>query len=139
MPMFTLRDRIAILAFGALILTGWGIRLARAPRPADDMRIIRNAATLPPAVVESGSLPNLSVAPRSANPVAPSRIDLNRAAAAELETLPLIGPAKAAAIIRWREEHGPFAKPSDITKVKGIGPKIYERIAPYVATGDSGG
>ncbi len=139
MPLFSPRDRIAILVFGALILTGWGYRLVRTPGPEDDLRLIRGAVPIPAPNDTAGSSPASPLTESTAPAAGFRRVNLNRAPADELETLPLIGPAKAAAIIRWREENGPFARPGDVMKVKGIGPKIYERIAPYVATGDSGG
>jgi competence protein ComEA len=60
------------------------------------------------------------------------RIDLNRASAAELETLPGIGPAKAQAIIEHREEQGPFREPGDLRAVPGIGEKTFQRLADLV-------
>jgi comEA protein len=64
------------------------------------------------------------------------RVDINTADAALLETLPMIGPAKAAAIIQYREQHGRFFKSSDIMKVKGIGPGTYEKIEKRITTGN---
>lgn len=56
-------------------------------------------------------------------PGAPSGpVNLNTATGEQLETLPGIGPAIAAAIIGWREEHGRFAVPEDLMEVPGIGP-----------------
>lgn len=55
--------------------------------------------------------------PRAAGP-----LDLNTASAAELETLPRIGPALAERIVRYREEHGPFLRVEDLDAVSGIGP-----------------
>jgi competence protein ComEA len=60
------------------------------------------------------------------------RIDLNRASTAELETLPGIGPAKAAAIVRHREQHGPFREPGDLRAVSGIGEKTFQQLADLV-------
>ena len=59
-------------------------------------------------------------------------LDLNTATEAELDDLPGLGPALAGRIIAWREEHGPFDTPEDVTQVEGIGPAIYEQIAPYI-------
>lgn len=63
------------------------------------------------------------------------RIDLNRATVEELETLPGIGPAKAAAIVEHRETHGPFAEPGDIRAVSGIGEKTFQQLADRISTG----
>ena len=52
------------------------------------------------------------------------RVDLNSAGTAELELLPGIGPAKAKAIIRYRERHGPFRALSDLTEVSGVSDHI---------------
>lgn len=49
-------------------------------------------------------------------------VDINAADAAALESLPGIGPALAARIIAWRDEHGPFASVESLTDVSGIGP-----------------
>jgi len=38
----------------------------------------------------------------------------------------LNGPAKAQAIIEYREKHGPFKTPEDLSLVKGIGDRTVE-------------
>jgi competence protein ComEA len=60
------------------------------------------------------------------------RIDLNSADAARLELLPGIGPVAGEAIVRYRQEHGPFGSLEELERVPGIGPKKIERIQPYV-------
>ncbi|HNS72888.1 MAG TPA: helix-hairpin-helix domain-containing protein [bacterium] len=57
-----------------------------------------------------------------------AKLDLNSATAEELATLDRIGPALAARIIRYREEHGPFRTIDQLQQVKGIGPKTFSRI-----------
>jgi competence protein ComEA len=61
-----------------------------------------------------------------------SRINVNLATAQELEQLPGIGPARAQAIIAYREQHGPFASVEELLKVDGIGPTTLERIRDLV-------
>jgi competence ComEA-like helix-hairpin-helix protein len=63
------------------------------------------------------------------------RVDLNRATAAELETLPRIGPALAARIVADRSARGSFARIEDLDRVKGIGPAILAALADEVVAG----
>ncbi len=59
-------------------------------------------------------------------------IDVNKAEYEELLFLPGIGPAKAKAIIEYREKYGPFMSLSDLTKVSGIGKATVEKLASFV-------
>jgi competence protein ComEA len=49
------------------------------------------------------------------------KLELNSATAAQLETLPGIGPALAKRIVDYRKQHGPFAKVEELLDVEGIG------------------
>ena len=51
----------------------------------------------------------------------PAPVDLNTATAEELDTLPGVGPATAAAIIDHRQRNGPFRSVDDLADVRGIG------------------
>ena len=59
-------------------------------------------------------------------------VDLNTADAETLQTLPGIGPAKAAAILEYREQHGPFLEPDGLLEVPGIGETLFGDIADYI-------
>lgn len=60
------------------------------------------------------------------------KININQADRAALMDLPGIGEKKAQAIMNYRDQHGPFRKESDLLKVKGIGPKMLEKMKPYI-------
>ena len=53
-------------------------------------------------------------------------VNVNTATVEELAQLTNIGPAKAAAIVSYREEHGPFRSVQELTKVTGIGERTIE-------------
>ena len=58
-------------------------------------------------------------------------LDPNTAPVDSLELLPGVGPVLAERIVAYRQEHR-FVEPVDITEVRGIGPRLYERIRPYI-------
>lgn len=68
-------------------------------------------------------------------PVSDGKININTAGLAELDKLSGVGPALAERIIKYRTEHGPFARAEDLENVSGIGPKTYEKMASQVTVG----
>jgi competence protein ComEA len=58
-------------------------------------------------------------------------LDPNDAPADSLELLPGIGRVLADRIVAYRQKK-PFLHEVDITEVNGIGPKLYERLRPYL-------
>lgn len=66
-------------------------------------------------------------------------VNLNTATQAELEALQGIGPAKAKAIVEYREKNGAFTSIDDLAKVAGVGPGIIKQVrdAVTVATEQS--
>lgn len=73
-----------------------------------------------PVLSPPGGTVGVGSEPADATPVGP--IDVNRADAAELERLPGVGPATAAAIVDDRERNGPFVTVDDLERVPGVGP-----------------
>jgi len=63
-----------------------------------------------------------------------SKININTADHAELDTLPGIGPVLADEIINYRFFYGPFQTPHDIVNVRGIGEAKYAAIANMITT-----
>jgi competence protein ComEA len=83
---------------------------------------------------QTASISQPRTAPKSGSTKLPAleSISLNTAVATELDRLPGIGPKTAEVIIEYRNEHGPFQDLSHIMRVKGIGPKKWEQIRPYL-------
>jgi competence protein ComEA len=91
----------------------------------------------PPAVA-SGSAPGSSdsaVQSSSGTGSAGGKININTATAAELDELNGIGPSKAEAIVRYREENGPFTAVEDLLEVPGIGEKTLEQFREQITVG----
>ncbi len=80
----------------------------------------------------SVSLPPTAKKSRSTTVLAPESIAINTADATELDRLPGVGPKTAEMIVDYRNEHGPFQDLSHVMRVKGIGPKKWEQIRPYL-------
>ncbi len=88
-----------------------------------------------PDVSEIRETPGGSGRNRAASAGRPDRLNLNEASVEELERLPGIGPARARAIVRWREEHGLFRELEELLEVPGIGPATLERLRPLASVG----
>jgi competence protein ComEA len=83
------------------------------------------AGEVDPAAVASG-------VPAGDSPTPAGPVDLNRADAAEFDTLPGVGPATAAAIVGDRDRNGPFASVDDLDRVPGIGPAKLDALRDLV-------
>ena len=60
-------------------------------------------------------------------------VNINTATESELLMISGIGPAKAAAIIQFREEHGPYQTPEGLMDVSGIGQKTFEKLQHQIS------
>lgn len=67
---------------------------------------------------------------RSGAPVGP--VNLNTASAAQLQSLPGIGPVLAQRIVAERERTGPFRQVDDLRRIRGIKDKIIDKLRPFV-------
>lgn len=82
--------------------------------------------TTAPAAASGGLL-------RNGGGAAGAKVNINTASVSELdEALPGIGPALAQRIVDYREQHGGFKSPDEITEVSGIGDKRYEQIKDLI-------
>ena len=71
----------------------------------------------------------------SPDPISPvaGLLDLNRATAGQLESLPGIGPSRASLIIEWRTQHGQIERVDELLEISGIGPATVDAIRDLVA------
>ena len=148
--MLTSAERRGALVLITLLLIGAGHDLWRCfrARPA--------AGPAWPAPAAPGSVPaDTAAAARSA--AAPRTdaagrragkrrvvVELNHAGVSELQSLPGIGPTLAGRIAEQRRRYGPFRELEDLLAVRGVGPRLLERLRPWArvdaaapAAGDS--
>ena len=64
-----------------------------------------------------------------------ARLDLNRAGAGELDGLPGVGPVLAGRIVLQRRRYGPFRSVDELLAVRGVGPRLLERIRLWATVG----
>jgi comEA protein len=55
-------------------------------------------------------------------------VNLNLATAAQIASLPGIGPKTADLIVQYRQKNGPFKKIEEIMNIRGVGEKSFLRI-----------
>lgn len=60
------------------------------------------------------------------------RISINSGTEAQLQTVPGIGPVRATRIAENRRSNGLFTGIEDLQRVRGIGPRTVEIVAPFV-------
>lgn len=130
---FTPTERAVLLTLVGAFLLGLGIRLlgsdpAGVP-PAGNARLDAEFA----ARSSGGGAATARDADTAGarRPAAGAKIDLNRATKRDLMGLPGIGAVIAGRILLYREERGRFERVEDLLRVRGIGKKKLERIAPY--------
>lgn len=65
------------------------------------------------------------------------KIDINSAGVKEIERLPFVGSSKAQAIVRYREQNGPFETLDELRGVPDLGNSTFYAIRPYLVLADS--
>lgn len=132
MPALTPDERRGGLLVVVLLLVGaaWDTwRAVSVPAPVRVSAPVQSATRFD-SVAESGeqSAPG---APRDTS----LRLDLNRADVQDLDRLPGIGPVLAARIVEHRARHGGFRSVDELRAVRGVGPRLIEKLRPQVRAG----
>lgn len=121
-------ERRALGLVALLLAASAAARLRPAPPPA---AVAAPAVDVPAQHRRADSLAATDA--EAHRPLRPGEtIDPNAASATELRRLPGIGPALAARIVAYRDSAGPFRKPTDLARVKGIGARTLARLQPFL-------
>ena len=137
--MPTPNERKGLLFLALVALSGAGIRVWRAqlPPPA---KAETAALDLQLSKVDSARSARRGAKEKKSKAAKPAvvdsqPVDLNSAPAARIEALPGIGPALAARITAHRDSIGGFSGMAAFCDVRGVGPKLAERLRPLVTFG----
>jgi competence protein ComEA len=122
----TRREALALVLVALLIVAGRGVRSHLLVNPDGAWRDPQWLADRLP------DLPPPPEAPRKAEPVLSGPVDPNTCPRDSLLALPGIGPALADRILDARARGVQFATVDDLRVVKGIGPKLSARLAPWL-------
>lgn len=125
-----------VRAAGGLAADADADRLNLAAEVADGARVFvpRIGAEVPTV---DGGVGASAPPPGGDDAAAPATVDLNTATPDQLEELPGVGPATAAAIVDHREQHGPFRSVEGLLDVRGIGDAKLEALRDLVTVGGS--
>jgi competence protein ComEA len=95
-------------------------------------------ANIGPLVSFSGKVaaatPGASATTTSSGSATRRAVNVNVASQSELESLPGIGPSKAAAIVAFRNKNGAFKSCDDLDLVNGIGPATLANLSASCTT-----
>ena len=132
-------DRIidAVKAAGGFTETADQNQVDQAQRVKDEMRIeipARPPTPAPTSTAQPGQDSAVQGQGQGAPTATPadSRININKASAAELDTLPGIGAVLSQRIVDYRTKNGPFRSLDDLRKVQGLSASEIEKIKDLI-------
>jgi competence protein ComEA len=64
-------------------------------------------------------------------------VNLNRASAGDLVSVPGIGPRTAQKIVRERSKRGHFDSVDDLVRIRGLGPKTVLKLKPFLSVAEA--
>jgi competence protein ComEA len=129
----------AIDAAGGLLSDADQSAVNLAARLLDGQKIVVTKINAPAPVVNANTPQGPQASPQSslATPSIDNPLNLNTATPEQLDLLPGIGPTRAADIVAYRTQHGPFTTTDGIMNVSGIGQTTFDRIKALIYV-DSG-
>jgi len=140
-----MNNRVRDVAMGLVgVAVLMGLLLSRQLAPKPQVNITRPDPAVFASSVRDAYAPGSTSSPTThltapiATPTAAKKtptLDLNTATARQLERLPRVGEALAAAIVAHREKNGGFNSVAELEQVPGIGPRMMELLAPLVTVG----
>jgi competence protein ComEA len=99
------------------------VNLAAVVHDGERVYVPAAGETIPPAI---------QAVPSSDGTAPSGPVNVNTATAAQLDVLPGVGPATAAAIVAHRDQYGPFQTVDQLGDVRGIGPAKLEAMRGLV-------
>jgi len=126
--MFTKTEFMVLLFLVAFALLGGILRLIKEPEPAGKAALIDNAFP----VYSSKTIENNRPEPGPNRSLPQTRLNINTASMDKLVKLKGVGPVTARKILEYRKQSGPFNRPEDLMRIKGIGPKKFKGLAPLI-------
>lgn len=145
--MLNRREQLALLFLVGSLLVGTIVSALDHYRPEmmEDFRVIPAAVPVPSQPQERHRRAAAELADATRTPPQEGAgsgavklsvpVDVNSASAAELESLPHIGPATAARILEYRREHGAFQSLDQLRQVSGIGARTVDKLRPHAVAG----
>ncbi|MDR1430913.1 MAG: ComEA family DNA-binding protein [Propionibacteriaceae bacterium] len=118
------RVRDVIAAAGGLSADGDAAELNLAAPALDGSQIVIGTRDSPRGEVRASG--SGSVAGST------GKVSVNTATAAQLESVPGIGPVTAQRIIAWREAHQRFSALEELQEIEGIGAKTFASLSGYL-------
>jgi competence protein ComEA len=103
------------------------INLARPVQDGEQILVPKPGESPAPAPIATAAPSGSGPAGAPAGP-----INLNTATAADLDSLPGVGPVIAQRIVDWRQQNGGFTSVDDLGEVSGIGDATLGRLRPLV-------
>jgi len=136
---FTPTERNVVLSLVGAFLLGLGIQFVRTSRTeapkfdyaAADSEFVHLSSGVVPGGSDSSEWKAAGETGDGEYRPDPAPVNINSAGKAELMRLPGVGETIAERILNYRRDHGPFASARDLLRVKGIGEKKLERLAPF--------